>query len=256
MGDPLAALSAVMNWTIFMPVLGRIPRAEPKVPGGRPACAPLLMFKILAFQSFYGLSEADAVPDQNTIREFRENLTQAEPFSELFAAFNARLTQQGFITCKGQIIDASFVEVPRQRNRRSENAAIKDEEVPAGWEQDERRLVHKDLDARWTKVNEQSCYGCKDRVVADLASKLIVRAEVTPVGAHESQVLDSLTQPGDPETWADTASAGANCEAIFESKGIIAHVCEKGTRGQALTQGQQRSNRAKSRQRVRVEHIF
>ena len=40
------------------------------------------------------------------------------------------------------------------------------------------------------------------------------------------------------------------------AKGIVAHVCEKGTRGQALTQGQRRSNRAKSRHRVRVEHIF
>jgi IS5 family transposase len=262
MGDPLAALDTVMDWAIFIPVLDRIPRAEPKAPGGRPAYAPLLMFKILVLQSLYGLSdeqaqfqildrrsfhqflglsEADLVPDQNTIREFREKLTQAELFSELFAAFNARLTDQGFITRKGQIIDASFVEVPRQRNRRLENAAIKRGEVPAGWEQDAKRLAHKDLDARWTKKNEQNYYGYKDHVVADLASKLIVRAEVTPA---------------DPETWADSAYTGANCEAILAAKGIVAHVCEKGTRGHALTKGQQRSNRAKSRKRVRVEHIF
>ena len=36
----------------------------------------------------------------------------------------------------------------------------------------------------------------------------------------------------------------------------MAHVCEKGGRGQALTQRQKRSNQAKSRQRARVEHIF
>lgn len=277
MGDPLAALDAVMDWGIFIPVLGRIPRAEPKAPGGRPAYAPLLMFKILVLQSLYGLSdeqaqfqildrrsfhqflglsEADLVPDQNTIREFREKLTQAELFSELFAAFNARLTDQGFLTRKGQIIDASFVEVPRQRNRRQENAAIKSGEVPAGWEQDVKRLAHKDLDARWTKKNEQNYYGYKDHVVADLASKLIVRAEVTPASEHDSQALDSLTQPGDPETWADSAYTGANCQAVFASKGIVAHVCEKGTRGHELSKGQQRSNRAKSRKRVRVEHIF
>jgi hypothetical protein len=34
MGDPLAALDAVMDWSIFTPVLARIPRAEPKGPGG------------------------------------------------------------------------------------------------------------------------------------------------------------------------------------------------------------------------------
>ena len=277
MGDPLAALNAVMDWTIFVPVLARLPRAEPKAPGGRPAYAPLMMFKILVLQSLYGLSdeqaqfqildrrsfhhflgltEADLVPDQNTIREFREKLTRAELFSELFAAFNARLTKQGFITRQGQIIDAAFVEVPRQRNRREENAAIKRGEVPAGWEQDEKRLAHKDLDARWTKKNEQNYYGYKDHVVADLKSKLIVRAEVTAAHEHDSQALDTLTRPGDPATWADSAYTGAPCQAILAAKGIVAHVCEKGTRGQALTQGQRRSNRAKSRHRVRVEHIF
>ena len=277
MGDPLAALDAVMDWTIFVPVLERIPRAEPKAPGGRPAYEPLRMFKILVLQSLYGLSdeqaqfqildrrsfhhflglsEADLVPDQNTIREFREKLTQAELFGELFAAFNVRLAEKGFITRKGQIIDASFVEVPRQRNRRLENAAIKRGEVPAGWEQDRKRLAHKDLDARWTKKNEQSYYGYKDHVVADLESKLIVRTEVTTASEHDSQALDSLTRPGDPETWADSAYTGANCEAILERKGIAAHICEKGTSGHELTRRQQRSNRAKSRHRARVEHIF
>ena len=226
MGDPLARLEAVMDWPIFTPVLARLPRVEPKGPGGRPAYASLLMFKILIIQSldglsdeqtqfqildrrsfhhFLGLSEADLVPDQNTIREFREKLTQAELFGELFAAFNVRLAEQGFITRKGQIIDASFVEVPRQRNSRAENEAIKRGAVPEDWEQDEKRLAHQDLDARWTKKNDQNFYGYKDHVVADLESKLIVRAAVTTASAHDSQALDSLTRPADPETWADSA---------------------------------------------------
>src|ERR1017187_2767001 len=277
MGDPLAPLNAVMDWTIFVPVLARIPRAEPKAPGGRPAYPPLTLFKILGLQSLYGLSdeqaqfqildrrsfqhflgltEADPVPDQNTIREFREKLTRAELFSELFAAFNARLTQQGFITQKGQIIDAAFVEVPRQRNRREENAAIQRGEVPAGWEADAKRLAHKDLDARWTKKHQQTYYGYKDHIVADLESKLTVRAEVTAGRPHDRQALNPLTRAGGPATWADSAYAGAPCQEIFAAKGIVAQVCEKGVRGQALTKGQKRSNRAKSRQRARVEHSF
>ena len=277
MGDPLAALDTVMDWTIFMPVLERIPRAEPKAPGGRPAYAPLLLFKILVLQSLYGLgdeqtqfqildrrsfhdfldlSEADRVPDQNTIREFREKLTQAKLFDDLFAAFNARLTEQGFITRKGQIVDASFVEVPRQRNRRPENEAIKRGELPDGWEKDAKRLAHKDVDARWTQKNEQNFYGYKDHVVADLESKLIVRAAVTTASEHDSQALEALTCPGDPATWADSAYTGAHCQGILANKGIVGHICEKGTRGHELTKGQKRSNRAKSRQRVRVEHIF
>jgi IS5 family transposase len=277
MGDPLYALDEVMDWTIFTPVLDRIPRAEPRGPGGRPAYEPLLMFKILvlqslqnlsdeqtqfqildrdSFQRFLGLSKADAVPDQNTIREFREKLTKAGLFEELFAAYHARLTDRGFITRKGQIIDASFVEVPRQRNSRAENEAIKRGEVPEGWEKDAKMLAHKDLDARWTQKSEQNFYGYKDHVVADLESKLIVRAEVTTANVHDSQTLDTLTHKGDPKTYADSAYAGANCEEILQRKGIVAHLCEKGTRGHALSKGQKRSNRAKSRKRVRVEHVF
>ena len=43
LGNPLAALNAVMDWTIFDPVMARIPRAEPKAPGGRPAYLPLTL---------------------------------------------------------------------------------------------------------------------------------------------------------------------------------------------------------------------
>ncbi len=277
MGDPLAALDAVMDWTIFAPVLARIPRAEPKGPGGRPAYHPMLMFKILVLQSLYGLadeqtqfqildrdsfhrflglSQADAVPDQNTIREFREKLTKAGLFDELFGAFNARLSARGFITRKGQIIDASFVQVPRQRNSRAENEAIKRGETPEGWKEDEKRMAHKDLDARWTKKNNETYYGYKDHIVADLESKLIVRAAVTSASEHDSQALDKLTRQGDPETWADSAYCGEPCAQILEGKNIAAHICEKGTRGHELTRGQKRSNCAKSRKRVRVEHVF
>ena len=86
--------------------------------------------------------------------------------------------------------------------------------------------------------------------MADQTSKLIVRAEVTAASAHDSQALDSLTRPGDPETWADSAYTGTPCEAIFAAKGITAHVCEQGTRGHELTQGQQRSNREIGRAHV------
>ncbi|HEY5895535.1 MAG TPA: IS5 family transposase, partial [Chthoniobacterales bacterium] len=277
MGDPLAALEAVMDWSIFAPVFDSMEHVEAKGPGGRPAYAPLFMFKVLVIQSLYGLSDeqtqyqildrrsfhrflglidADRVPDQNTIRLFREKLTAEGLFEKLFGAFHQRLLEKGFITRKGQIIDASFVEVPRQRNTRAENESIKNGEMPEGWEEDPKRLSHKDLDARWTKKNNVSYYGYKDHVAMDLESKLIVRSEVTDASVHDSQMLDALTRPGDPVTWVDSGYAGAPCEAIFASKNIEAKICEKGARSHPLTEGQKQANRAKSRKRSRVEHIF
>ncbi len=277
MGDPLANLGAVMNWEIFQPVLDMIPEDEPKGAGGRPPFHPMFMFKILVIQSLYGLhdeqtqfqildrrsfarflaiTDADTVPDQNTIREFREKLTRASLFDKLFAAFDSYLTRRGFITRKGNMVDASFVEVPRQRNRRDENAAIKRGELPEGWEEDPKRLAHKDLDARWTKKNNQTFYGYKNHLNVDLESKLITRTVVTDASVHDSQALDSLTEEGDPPTWVDAGYAGEPCARILRSKNITAHVCEKGSRNKPLTKRQKRSNRKKSRKRSRVEHVF
>lgn len=277
MGDTLKQINSIMDWEIFIPVLERIPAAAPKGPGGRPGFQPMFMFKVLVLQSLYtlsdeqtqyqildrrsfhdflGITEADLVPDQNTIREFREKLTRCGLHDELFAAYGKRLEELGLITRKGNIVDATFVEVPRQRNRREENQSIKSGELPAGWEQDPKRLSHKDLDARWTKKNQQTFYGYKNHANIDLESKLIVRAEVTDASVHDSQALDSITREGDAETWLDAGYVGAACEAVLACKGIQAQICEKGARNRPLTKKQKRSNRSKSRKRSRVEHVF
>jgi IS5 family transposase len=277
MGDPLENLNKILDWSIFTPVLDRIPRAEPKGPGGRPAFKPDLMFKILVLQSLYtlsdeqtqfqildrrsfhrflGLTDADTVPDQNTIRLFRESLVNANLLEALFESFGQRLEVQGFITRKGQIVDASFVEVPRQRNRRKENEAIKNGEVPEGWEENPKRLMHKDLDARWTKKHDIAYFGYKNHVNVDLESKLIICAAVTDASVHDSKALDAVTQKGDAPTFLDSAYTGPACEEVLKSKKIKAYIIEKGVRNHPLTKEQQEANRAKSKFRSRVEHVF
>ena len=218
MGDLLKQINSMMDWEIFMPVLERIPVTEAKGPGGRPAFHPMFMFKVLVLQSLYGLSdeqtqyqildrrsfhdflditEADTVPDQNTIREFREKLTRSQLHDELFAAYTKRLEERGFITRKGNIVDASFVEVPRQRNRRKENESIKQGEMPEGWEQDPKRLSHKDIDARWTKKNQQAFHGCKDHLKGNRTTKLSETAVVTAARVHDRPAADERVQTGD-----------------------------------------------------------
>ena len=53
MGAPLARLDEVIDWTLFKAVFERIPKAEPKGLGGRPAFAPAMMFKALVIQNLY-----------------------------------------------------------------------------------------------------------------------------------------------------------------------------------------------------------
>ena len=86
------------------------------------------------FMRFLGLGLEDKVPDAKTVWLYREQLTQAGAIEALFEDCYGYLEDQGYLAMGGQIIDASIVAVPKQRNGRDENAKIKDGETPEGWE--------------------------------------------------------------------------------------------------------------------------
>ena len=71
----------------------------------------------------------------------------------LFAGFHQQLATQGYVARAGQMIDATFVEVPRQRNTREENAQIKAGEIPEAWDKPEAKAKRrqKDTEARKTQ---------------------------------------------------------------------------------------------------------
>lgn len=71
------------------------------------------------------------MPDANTIWNFRETLKRSGAIEQLFAPF-ARLKEAGYLAMGGQIIDASIVAAPKQRNTEAEEAEIKAGRRPAG----------------------------------------------------------------------------------------------------------------------------
>ena len=50
----------------------------------------------------------------------------------------------------GQIIDATVVPAPKQRNSKDEQAAIKEGKIPERWKIRSVKVRQKDCDARWT----------------------------------------------------------------------------------------------------------
>jgi IS5 family transposase len=175
-GDDLERLNAIVDFEVFRPGLARaVPRSDGSK-GGRPAFDHVFMFKVLILQAAHGLSDeraeylikdrlsfmrflgvalADAVPDANTIWTFREALTRAridgQPAIEvLFKAYEAALTKAGYLAMGGQIIDASIVAAPKQRNSDGEKREIKAGRIPEAWQDKPAKLAQKDRDARWT----------------------------------------------------------------------------------------------------------
>ncbi len=92
---------------------------------------------------FLGLGLADAVPDANTIWNFREALKRADAVQTLFARFDATLKAAGYLAMGGQIVDATIVAAPKQRNTEAERAAIKAGQVPEGWADKPAKLRQK-----------------------------------------------------------------------------------------------------------------
>src|SRR5918995_2758447 len=56
----------------------------------------------------------------------------------------------GFLAMGGQIVDASIIAAPKQRNTDAEKRDIKEGRIPAGWADKPAKLAQKDRDARWT----------------------------------------------------------------------------------------------------------
>lgn len=50
----------------------------------------------------------------------------------------------------GQIVDATIVAAPRQRNTEVEKRAIKERRIPDDWKDKPKKLAQRDRDARWT----------------------------------------------------------------------------------------------------------
>ena len=69
-------------------------------------------------------------------------------------------------------------------------------------------------------------------------------------------MLEELIAEGDPTTDADSAYAGTRCEAIFAQRKVAFKPIERAWRNKPLNGNQKRSNRARSKVRVRVEHVF
>ena len=278
-GDPLIKMKTIIDWEVFRPIFDESLKTEPKGPGGRPPYDSILKFKMLILQRLYNISDeqleyqvndrisfmrflditiADDVPDCNTIRHFRETLISRGIIEKLFKAFDELLRARGFIAQEGSIVDASFVEVPKQRNTRDENKKIKDDETPEGWDDPSKKnkVSHKDTNARWTKKNNQVYYGYKDHIKIDSKSKLITKYKITDASVHDSQTLKDLLDKTDKGKTVHADSAYTGQDDIIKEKEVIAEICERGCRYKKLTEEQIGNNRRKSKIRSRIEHVF
>jgi len=274
---PLQKLNSVIDWELFRAPIEEAFSINAKAPGGRPPFDRLMMFKILILQRYYNLSDeqtefqikdrlsfmqflglqiGDKVPDEKTIWYFKEQLKEKKLSKKLFNLFGNILMTNGIIAKEGSIVDASFVDVPRQRNKREENADIKKDAIPLEFGKNKAKLAQKDCDARWMTKSAERHFGYKDHINTDEKTKLITKYSVSSAAPHDSTEIENLIDETDSRLHADSAYRSEKIETFLQKKECQSHVHEKGYRGHPLTEEQKESNNTKSKTRARVEHIF
>lgn len=274
-GNRLLKLKKCINWEVFRPLLENY-LYKVDVNGGRPPYDYIIMMKILILQRYYNLSDSeieyqlndrlsfqdfldigidDDIPDESTISHFKEQLQKYSLTKKIFKAYLREAYKKGIVGKRGRIVDASFVEVPRQRNTREENDNIKAGVVPPNWT-NQNSIAQKDVDARWTKKNEEVFYGYKNHVKSDEKSKLILNYEVTDASIHDSQVVEQLLEKEDKILYADSAYKSEEFDGKLEKRNITNKIIERAYRNTPLTETQIKNNKIKSSRRVRIEHIF
>jgi len=285
--DPLVAILAAVPFELFRVKLktalikGGLRRSEGdrKSAAGRKPWDEVLIFKVMVLQALYNLSDdqmeyqlrdrlsfmrfvglgmEDTVPDAKTLWLYREALAKAGAVEGLFNLFDGHLKAKGYLAMGGQIIDATIVPAPRQRNSRDDNATVKSGKTPTQWDEKPAKNRQKDKDARWTKKHGRSHFGYKNHISIDRRHKLVRRYAVSSASVHDSQKIDDVLDANNTGSgvWADSAYRSQEIEAKLAERNLKSQIHRRGGRNKPLTARQEAANKTRSKVRARVEHVF
>jgi IS5 family transposase len=295
-GDPLEKLGATVDFEIFRADLEAALGPRDPSKGGRPPFDPVLKFRMLVLQAMHGLSldqteflvsdrlswmrfcglgPGDAVPDANTLWDFREALIAAGALDALFARLDKAITEAGYLPMAGQIVDATLVAAPRQRNTGEEKARIKAGETAHDiWPDERAKACQKDTDARWTMKFSKAkpaddgkspidiaipVFGYKSHISIDRRHGIIRRGKVTDAAAHDgARLREGLIDPNNTasDVWADSAYRSAGNERYLSDIGRVSRIHRRKPRGKPMPRNTARANAKRSAVRAAVEHPF
>jgi len=245
-----------MDWRRFGKTLRKVFR---DCKDGRPSYPPVMLFKVLLLQQWYGLSDPmaeeaisdrfsfrrflglglhEAVPDETTICRFRGRVAEKGLGDKLLRELNRQLDRKGLLVKHGTLVDASLIEAQTRPPR-------KDDPHPP-----------KDADADWTVKNNQPTYGFKLHVGVDDGSGIIRKAEMTPASTHDSRVFEELLSGDERAVYADKAYDDTARRQKLKRRGVLDGLLKKGRRNRPLTDWERTWNRYLSAIRSPVERVF
>jgi hypothetical protein len=175
----------------------------------------------------------------------------------------------------GQIVDASLVPAPKQRNTEPEKAAVKaGKSASEIWPDEPNKAAQKDTSARWTlKVGGKVRYrpdgtplpmiaiptfGYKSHISIDRRYGFIRGCAVTSASHSDGRMLKKIVSNENTsgKVWADSAYRSKSNEAWLAGKLMNSQIHRRKPKGKPMPKATARANTRKSSIRARVEHVF
>lgn len=214
----------------------------------------------MSWQTFTGLTGHRQLPDARTIWAFKNLLAQEGGAEALFEVVGEQLATAGLHARGGQIVDATFITVPKTRANDEARAQRNEGRQPERWRP--KQAAHKDGDARWAKKGSKVFYGYKAHINCDQKHKLIRAIEVTPANVDDRVPLEGLLDTGGQrltEGKTGHADRGYHSQAVrdmLKSKGLVDGVARKDDPMRCDQSEIHKRNHRLAKIRARVEHVF
>jgi IS5 family transposase len=255
--DRLAEIEALMDWRSVARLLAPLRPSRM----GRPPYPPLVLFKVLLLQRWYGLSDEavedaladrlsfrrfaglsleEAVPDASTLCRFRNDLVAAGLGESLFAAVVAALGARGLVVKTGTLIDASLMPAAVAEPRKQPGGGVSPH----------------DPEAVWAKKGSKAVFGYKLHIAVDQGSGLVRQARLTSANVADCTLGPDLVQGDEAMVYADMGYDNAALRQRLASAGIADGVMRRPNRHHALSDAAVARNTALGRIRGQVESVF
>ena len=250
----LTTMEQIVPWAALCEV---IEPHYPKAGNGRPPVGLERMLRMYFVQHWFNLADAacedalldstalrrfvgidlgrERVPDATTLLKFRRLLEKHKLGEALFAKVGEVLQANGMKVGTGTIVDATIIGAPSSTKNKEKK---------------------RDPEMHQTKKNKQWFFGMKLHIGVDSKTGLAHSAVVTAANVHDKHPLPDLLHGQERRIYGDCAYASQSKLIHTKAPGAV-DLTNKTVRKGGLTEGLERMvNRAKSRVRSRVEHVF
>jgi IS5 family transposase len=222
---------------------------------GRTPIPPLILFKTLRLESWYGLSDVEVVEeihdrrsferfvgeevrkyhvDDTTLVKFRKRMRDHGIQEKVLELIGKAMVQAGVKIRKGTIVDATLVKGATLPNSKDKDGDPVDPDVHA------------------TVRKGKPIDGYKVHVSTD-TEQIIRKIELSHIEEHDSQYFERIMPKDAESAFADKAYRSKTISEFLRKRGITNRILFKGYRDHPLTEAKKRRNRFLSRTRSAIE---